>query len=110
MLSDNIAPIREDAGTERQTRGRGAEMHSPSGRGWTVGEARVSPPLSALRRGLPSVSVPDSVKGLSSGWPWGARAATLTWVIPAKVRVKPAGQDTRASDYASLYIRLLSQD
>lgn len=110
MLSDNTAPVREDAGTERQTWGRGTEMHSPSGQGWRVGEAWVSLPLSELRRGLSLVSVPDCVKGLSSGWPWGARAATLTWFIPAKVRVKPAGQDTRASDYASLYIRLLSQD
>lgn len=47
------------------------------------------------------VSVPNYGEGLSSGRPWGTGVSTLTWVIPAKVRIKPAGQAAQASDYTS---------
>lgn len=70
----------------------------------------MSLPPSALREELPLVSVPNCGEGLSSGWPWGTGVSTLTWVTPAKVRIKPAGQAAQASDYTSLHIRLLSRD
>lgn len=60
-----------------------------------------------LQRRAPLVSVPGcGVEGLSSGGPSGA----LTWVILAKVRLKPEGQDAQALDYTSLRVRLLRWD
>lgn len=92
MFLYSVSHIREDSDPEMQEWGRGAEMHSPHWRGWKVGETWVSLSLSTFREGLPFVFVPGCVEGLSSGGPWGAGVSTLTWVIPAKVRLKPEGQ------------------
>ena len=55
------------------------------------GRAWMSLSPSAFREVFALVSLPGCVQGRSSGGPRGARVSTLTWVSPAKVRLKPEG-------------------